>query len=57
LATWSAQVKQLSQEDEELIRKTESGLPTFPKERWKMVVWWIIVAIASALWILVKVRS
>lgn len=50
-------MKQLSQEDQEIIRKAELGIPTFPKERWKTAVWWIIVASALALWILVKVRS
>ena len=48
-------MKQFSEEEQQLVKKAELGLPTFPKERWKTAVWWIIYAVGVACWITYKV--
>jgi hypothetical protein len=42
-------VVQLSKEEYELIKEAEV-IPTFPKERWKTIVWWIIAGVGVICW-------
>ena len=43
-------MQQLNEEESQLADKAELGLPTFPKERWKTVVWWIILGVGVVCW-------
>jgi hypothetical protein len=49
-------VKQFNEEESQLVSKAELGLPTFPKESWKPVVFWIIVGLGIVLFGIYKLR-